>query len=156
MSCVRLLWMLGLSLLLLACSGGKTKHVFPPDASVQQLRVADNGEWLLTLRLHNYSFEAKIRFDRIDAKLEVDGTPAGDIASVIDVEVPGLSADVVEVALTPSPAAVQALASGETHAVSYKLVGSVQATAEDKGSREYPIEHEGWLSPVPGIPGTYR
>lgn len=155
MTCVRFLLVLGISLLLAAC-GGKTRHVFPPDASVQQLRVADNGEWKLTLRLHNYSFEALIHFDRIEAKLEVDGKPAGDISSVIDIEVPGLSADVVEVSLTPSPAATQALASGTAHPVSYKLAGTIHATPEKQGSRTYPVEHEGWLSPVPGVPGTYR
>ena len=45
-----------LALTLASCGGGgMVKRINPPAASVQQLRVADDGSWSLVLRINNFS-----------------------------------------------------------------------------------------------------
>lgn len=143
---------LSLLLLLAGCAGSR-QHVFPPDASLQQLAASEEG-WQLAVRLHNYSFEAILKFEHIEASLTVDGKPAGHINSALEMSIPGLSADVAHLSLQPSPEAVKALTAGKP--IAYHLEGSIVATPEERSQSTYEFSRDGWLSPVPGKPGTWR
>lgn len=137
-----------------ACSHGPRKIVNPPRASVQQLQVAPDGQWRLTLRLQNFS-NVSTAFASMHASLRIGGQDAG----VMDVT-PGLSigpesADVVQASLRPTLGAklavASALASGQ--AAPYTLEGSI-VTSEPKGT--YSFNFESSLNPAPGLPGVMR
>lgn len=141
------------AVLLAAGCAGSREHVFPPDASLQQLAATDDG-WQLAVRLHNYSFETILEFERIEATLTVDGEPAGHFDSELDLAIPGLSADVAHLDLQPNAAGVAALADGKP--IAYHLEGTIVATPEEGSRSSYEFARDGWLSPVPGRPGTWR
>lgn len=137
---------------------GPTHHVFPPQVSVQQVGVDADGQWNVTLRMQNYSYDAAVHFDHIHATLSVNGVPAATFDIDPDLDVAERSADVTEVTVQPDAAAHKALtASSRDQSATYALKGKVQVTGEDSSrQRDFPVDHHGWLSPVPGIANTYR
>jgi hypothetical protein len=154
---LRLLALLSVALLLAAC--GPTKHVFPPGLSIQQLRVGADGQWTVTVRMNNYSYDSAVRFDHLHATFKLGDDDAGTLDAAVAIDVAERSADVTDVRLTPSSAAQKALAAlGDdgSRNIAYSLKGTVQVTPEDKSQRDFPVDHHDWLSPVPGVPGTYR
>lgn len=160
MKLARCFLLLALTLLLAAC-GAPTRHVFPPDLSVQQLRVTPNGGWILDIRINNYSYDASVRFVRMAATLTVGSDEAGRIDAPIGITIAPSSADVFQTTLAPSTAATKALAAleakGSGGSLAYKLAGDVNVSDEDgKSPRSFPINHHDYLSPVPGVAHTYR
>ncbi len=140
-----------------ACATGP-RRVSEPAASLQQLTVAADGSWSVDLRLQNYS-SIPMRFEAVTLELRVDGEAAGTLASTSPLTIGSESADVVTLALAPSPEArlqvVDALAGGR--ALAYRIEGSLRAAPEDRGNaRDYRIRRESALSPVPGLPGVLR
>ena len=49
---VKILALLLLVALLAACAGGPPKRIFPPQASLQELRVQPDGQWAASIRIH--------------------------------------------------------------------------------------------------------
>ena len=141
-----------LALALSGCSGGTTRNIFPPRASIQQLTVETDGSWKVQLRLQNYS-SVSTTFGKVDAKIQVAGNAAGSVTASPAIRIGPESADIVETTLTPSAAAAQAVASLHTGNLRYTMAGHITTTDP---SGDYPYTFESVLSPVPGLPGVLR
>ena len=63
-------------LVLLASCGGNARRVSPPAAAIQQLAVQPNGDWMVDLRLHNFS-SVSMRFDKFRLQVSVTNTRPG-------------------------------------------------------------------------------
>jgi hypothetical protein len=143
-----------LACLALAACGGPVKRVWPPQASLQEAAVPEDGPWRFTLRLQNFSTVA-MRFDEVDLGLSIAGLEAGRLSVRPAVTVGPSSAELVEVSLSPSPSIRQTLASalGNGRGVRYRLDGRV-VSGDPRAS--YDIEFESALAAVPGLPGILR
>lgn len=140
----------------LAACGPVRKSVFPPLVTVQQLHASSNGQWRMQLRIQNNSYQG-VKFTHLQLAMQVRGTPAGTLDTPISRDIPALSVDVAEVRLTPSAAAAKALLDGGD-SVPYQLVGTLTGTPDEGGKpRTFKVHSEQhWLSPMPGIPDTWR
>ena len=132
--------------LLTACGGGPVRKVHPSTASIQQLTVQADGTWKIALRVQNYS-TFSMHFSAIDAKLSVAGAEIGDLRIAPDIDIVGDNGDVVEATLKTS---AKAPASGD---FAYQLKGTID-TSEPKESFKFDTSSR--LSPVPGVPNTWR
>ena len=141
---------------MLAACGPVHKSVFPPLVSVQQLHVGSDGLWHMQLRIQNNSYQG-VKFSHVKLAMTVHGTAAGTLDVPINLDIPALSVDVAEVRLAPSTAAAKALASGGD-SVPYQLTGTLTGSPEQESkARTFKVHSEQhWLSPMPGIPGTWR
>ena len=140
--------------LLAACAGGPPKRVYPPQASVSELRATAAGEWELALRIRNFS-TVPMDFNRMQATLVLAGGEATrfDINPALTVG-PG-SAEVVVHRFSP-PAAVRAAvqeALAARRPVPYSLSGRL-ASREPGTDDEF--EYTSRLDPVPGLEGVLR
>lgn len=152
----RLLCGLALLSLLAACgTGGPRKRIFPPSASIQELRVLDDGRWQIDLRVQNFS-TVPMRFERVRAELNVADEPAASIDHGIADSIPPNSAEVVRVELSPSAVAAAAVQSAleSRRGIGYRLDGQL-STSEPK-TRDDRFEFSGALTPMPGLDGVLR
>ena len=154
---MRKLLLLSLSLLVLvlaACSGGPVKRVFPPQASLQELRVQDDGQWVAKIRLQNFS-TVPMRFSRLQATLNIAGQEATriDIDPAISVG-PG-SIEVVDHRFTPATGPRTAVdeALAQRRAVRYQLTGRLASSEHDTDDA---FDYTSALDPVPGLAGVLR
>lgn len=147
-----------LSLLLVAllagCSSGPPKRIFPPQASVQELRVQEDGQWVASVRLQNFS-TVPMRFSRLQATLSI----AGQEATRIDID-PAMSVgpgsnELFRHVFTPAAGARAAVsdAFANKRAVRYQLSGRI-ASAEHKTDDDF--DYTSALDPVPGLAGVLR
>lgn len=158
----RLLHYLVLALLattLVAC-GKPRKSVFPPTLSVQQLVVAPNGMWQLTMRIQNNSYGG-MDFTAIDGQLQVAELIPLRLHATFQREIPAFASDTVPLAVLPTPAMAKALAAvatkGSAGSLAYRIDGSATARPEqEKKPRDFPFSGRDWLSPVPGVANTFR
>lgn len=144
---------------LIAC-GPQRKSVYPPSMSIQQLSVLANGSWRLTVRIQNNSY-AEMDFKSLDGQLQVASQIPIRLHGRFERDIPALTGDVIHLDVLPTPAMVQALqavtAKGSNGSLAYRLSGSTSARPEqEKLPRNFSFSGNDWLSPVPGIPGTYR
>ena len=135
------------ALLLAACGSGPVKRISPPTASIQELKVGSDGRWHLLVRVQNFS-NVEMTFSAIDAGLEIAGSEAGRIAVPLKLDIPGASADVFETSLAPAPGTRPGPAD-----FAYRLHGSIESS-EPTG--KFDFERKSRLSPVPGLPDTWR
>jgi len=151
---MRGLWLLLVVLALTACAGGTPRRIFPPEASVQELRVAADGQWTALLRLRNYSTVA-MRYASIDAELDFATTGPIKIALTPDIEVPPGTVEILEVALSPNAAAREAVASALAGgpAVRYQLRGEVRSS-EPRG--RFDFDYSSAIGAVPGLANVLR
>lgn len=133
--------------LLSACSSGPVKRISPPTASVQELSMAADGQWQLSLRLQNFS-NVPMTFDRLDAILTINGEEAGRIESALNLDIPGGNADIFQAGLTPSQ--TLPTLSGQ---LAYELKGHIRSSDPKKS---YPFERSSQLMPAPGLDKTWR
>ncbi|MDH5835584.1 LEA type 2 family protein [Luteimonas kalidii] len=144
---------------LAGCStGGIPRRVSEPAASLQQLTVQADGRWSIELRLQNYS-SIPMRFERVSLALRVGEEAAGTLVAQPDLTIGPESADVVTVAFDPSANARLLLAGrlADGGGIAYRLEGTIDAAPADRGKvRDYEIERDSRLSPVPGLPGVLR
>lgn len=151
----------GLALLGLAGCGPVKKSIFPPLVSVQSLHLEANGRWDITLRIQNDSYTG-MTFNAVSLDMTLHGHPAGHVDAQPALAIPQLSSDVTHVELQPQADAAKALAAiankGSSASVTYRLKGSVTAVSEQdkKTPHTFKVSHKDWLSPVPGIPDTFR
>jgi len=144
----------------LAACGPPRKSVFPPTVTVQQMTVRPDGEWHLVVRIQNNSYTG-MTFHSIDGALQVaNGVPVR-LHADFKRGIPALSADVIELDVLPTPAMSTALAAvaakGSAGSLAYHVYGTTNATPDqDKKTRDFDFHGSDWLSPVPGIPNTYR
>ena len=145
------------TLLLVSC-GSTPRRVSPPAAAIQQLTVQANGDWLVDLRLHNYS-SISMRFDSVQLEVSVDEHPAGTLQATPAISIGPTSADVVQVALKPEPMARMAVADAlaSRRALSYRLLGKVSATPDQASKpRPFELDQRSSLNPAPGLDGVLR
>jgi len=144
------------SLTLTACN--KTvKRVSEPAASVQELTVRADGSWTIALRLQNFS-SMPMTFDSVSLQLKVSDQDAGQLQLQPALSIGGVSADVVNVELTPSSGArlVMADALAGNRTLGYSLKGTVSATPQEKKQRTFEIDSRSTLNQAPGLPGVLR
>lgn len=142
---------------LAACVTGE-RRVSEPTASVQQLSVDADGSWAVELRIQNYS-SIPMRFESVQLALSVGGESAGTLETAPTLTVGPESADILTLPLQPSPEgrlqAADALASRRS--LSYRIEGTLRAAPEDRGSaKDYRVNRESTLNPVPGLAGVMR
>ncbi|HKT29879.1 hypothetical protein [Dyella sp.] len=159
----------GLALLLLAivltACGPQRQSVFPPTITIQQMRVQPDGAWQLTLRFQNNSYTG-MEYQSIEGSLQVaQGIPVR-VHATFNLDVPSFAGDVVQAEVLPTPAMTQALqavaSKGSSGSLPYVLNGIVHCVPnledhpDNKNPRDFPVSSNSFLSPVPGVPNTYR
>lgn len=137
---------LALLLALAGCSNTPARKIHPSTASIQQLAVQPDGEWVVTLRIENFSTVA-MHYDRIEARLEIDGVAAGTLAFDPGIDVIANSGDVVETRLRPG------LRLRADTDFAYRLEGTIHAS---EPRAEFKLDRASRLSPVPGVAATWR
>lgn len=147
-----------LALLLLAlvagCASGPPKRVYPPQASLQELRVQPGGQWLALIRIQNFS-TVPMSFSRLEATLSVNGQEATRISLDPGLTVGPGSNETVQHVFTPAagPKAAVAEALASRRAVRYQLNGRI---ASSEPATDHPFEYQSALDPVPGLAGILR
>jgi hypothetical protein len=155
---VRVAALVGLALL--AGCGPAKKSVFPPTITFQEVTAKPGGTWHVTLRVRNNSYGG-MSFDRFQGTLQVGQLPGVLLDANIAQDIPAFAADVTQVDLLPTPEMSRALAElaakGSSGGLAYDIRGQITATPEKETKPStYPVHGKSWLSPVPGIPDTYR
>jgi hypothetical protein len=147
------LFVLCLIALLAGCGGGPVKRINPPIASIQQLSVQPDGTWKLDVRIQNFS-TVPMTFSTLEAALEIDERPGAPIFAHPNLDIPGNAADVTTLTVTGTPAGNTALKNAiSSTGVSYRITGKITAT---EPAKTFDLRFESRLSPVPGLPGTWR
>jgi hypothetical protein len=144
---------------LIAC-GPARKSVYPPTLSIQQLQVQPHGQWLLTLRIQNNSY-GEMDFKSLDGQLQIVNLVPVRLHATFKRDIPALAGDVIQLDLLPTTAMSQALQAvadkGSAGTVAYHISGSTSAKPEqEKRARDFDFDGNAWISPVPGIPNTWR
>lgn len=154
---ISLLVLMATSVLLAGCGSGMVRRVSDPAVSVQQLTVKADGQWVVELRLQNYS-SIPMRFDTVEVDVQVGDQGAGKLRATPGLSVGPESADVVTVAFTPSSAGrivvADALAGRRT--LPYTLKGTTAATPDEAKQRSFDVDTRSTLNPVPGLDGVLR
>ncbi|KZC40307.1 MULTISPECIES: hypothetical protein [Rhodanobacter] len=153
-------WITPVLLLGLAACVPAKKSVYPPTLSIQQLLVLPGGQWQLTVRIQNNSY-AGMDFKSLDGQLQVAELVPVRLHAAFDLDIPELAGDVVQLRVLPTAAMSQALhavaAKGSGGALAYRISGSASARPEQEDKpRSFDFNGNDWISPVPGIPDTYR
>ena len=148
-----------LALGLVAC-GPPRKSVFPPAVSIQQLQVRPDGWWHLTVRIQNNSYDG-MDFTSLEGTMQVAQLEPVRLHGSFKRDIPALSGDVVELDVLPTSQMTAALAAvaakGSAGSLAYRVSGTARARPEqEKQPRDFDFSGNDWLSPVPGIPGTFR
>ncbi|WP_243039168.1 hypothetical protein [Dyella sedimenti] len=144
---------------LVAC-GPPKKSVFPPTVSIQEMTTQADGQWRITLRIQNNSY-GEMDFHSLDGELKIAELIPVRLHSRFDLDIPAFAADVTRIDLLPTPEMAAALkaaaAKGSAGSVPYSVSGSANAKPEqEKAARDFNFHGNDWLSPVPGIPNTWR
>ncbi|MBS0432525.1 MAG: LEA type 2 family protein [Proteobacteria bacterium] len=150
-------WLLPVAALLAlaACSGGTKLQ--PPAASIQQLQALPSGQWQLTVRIENYSYDTAMHVYTLDADLSVGGAAAGHLTASPGLDIPEMTGDVATATITPGAAARAALDHAGKNALVYELKGHIGVGKGEGGSPQpFDIDGKGYLSPVPGVANTWR
>lgn len=156
---LRCLLVLVLGGVLIGC-GPPRKSVFPPQVTIQQLVAMPDGQWQLTLRIQNNSYDT-MDFTMLDGQLRVGKQMPILLHAAFTRSIPELAGDVITLKVLPTAAMSQALqeieAKGSAGSLEYHLSGSVTATPEQTNKqRDFAFQGTDWLSPVPGVAHTYR
>lgn len=144
----------------LAACGPARKSVYPPTLSIQQLTVLPSGQWRLALRIQNNSY-GEMDFRVLEGQLQVGALAPIRLHATFKRDIPELAGDVVPLEVLPTTAMSQALhaaaGKGSAGTLAYRIKGSAQAKPEqEKQARDFDFDGTGWISPVPGIPDTWR
>lgn len=150
-------WIAVVASLLAGCGSSPVRRVSEPAASIQQLTVRADGRWDVQLRLDNFSSVA-MRFNATNIQIAFDNGAAGSVQAQPQISIGPESADVVAATITPTAdgRARIATALADRRSLNYTLGGNVDAAPEDGKSRNYKIQRNSALTPVPGLPGVLR
>lgn len=152
-------FLIALGTALLGC-GPARKSVYPPSVSIQQLQVRPDGQWQLTLRIQNNSY-GEMDFRSLDGQLQIAQLVPIRLHATFERHIPELAGDVIPLRVLPTAAMRKSLAAaagkGSSGSVAYQVSGSMSAQPEqEKSPRNFDFSGSQWLSPVPGIPDTWR
>lgn len=154
----------GLLLILLgagvAACGPAKKSVYPPTLSIQQLTVLPNGQWRVVVRIQNNSY-GEMDFKALEGQLQIGALAPIRLHASFKRDIPELTGDVLSIEMLPTASMGQALkeaaVKGSAGSVAYHVQGSAHAKPEqEKLARDFDFDGNGWISPVPGIPNTWR
>jgi hypothetical protein len=153
-------WIIPVLLLGLAACGPAKKSVYPPTVSIQQLSVLPGGQWQLTVRIQNNSY-GEMDFKSLDGQLQIAELVPVRLHQAFARDIPALAGDVIQLDVLPTVAMTQALQAiagkGSAGALAYRVSGSASAKPEQEDQpRAFDFSGSDWLSPVPGLPNTYR
>jgi hypothetical protein len=153
-------WIIPVLLLGLAACGPAKKSVYPPTVSIQQLSVLPGGQWQLTVRIQNNSY-GEMDFKSLDGQLQIADLVPVRLHQAFARDIPALAGDVIQLDVLPTAAMTQALQAiagkGSAGALAYRVSGSASAKPEQEDQpRAFDFSGSDWLSPVPGLPNTYR
>jgi hypothetical protein len=100
-------------------------------------------------------------FKSLEGQLTIATLAPIRLHATVERDIPALAGDVLPVELLPTGAMSQALqqaaGKGSAGAVAYRIQGSTHAKPEqEKQARDFDFDGNGWISPVPGIPNTWR
>ncbi|HET6552335.1 MAG TPA: hypothetical protein VFG49_02255 [Dyella sp.] len=144
---------------LVAC-GPPKKSVFPPTVSIQEMTTRPDGQWRLTVRIQNNSYGG-MDFKSLDGELKIAELVPVRLHSRFDLDIPPFAADVTQIDVLPTPEMTAVLKTaatkGSAGSVPYSVAGSTNAKPEQEDKvRDFNFHGNDWLSPVPGIPNTWR
>jgi hypothetical protein len=153
-------WIIPVLLLGLAACGPAKKSIYPPTVSIQQLTVLPGGQWQLTVRIQNNSY-GEMDFKSLDGQLQIAELVPIRLHETFALDIPALTGDVIQLDVLPTAAMTQALqviaGKGSAGSLAYRVSGSASAKPEQEDKpRAFDFSGSDWLSPVPGISGTYR
>jgi hypothetical protein len=140
--------------LLAGCAGGPPKRVFPPQVTIQELRLQADGQWSADLRIRNFS-TVPMTFSRLQATLQIGGQDAARIDLDPAISVGPGSTELVPYRFTPPPAvkagvdAAVAAGRGTRYRISGEISSSDPGTDDD-------FDYQSALDPIPGLPGVLR
>lgn len=139
---------------LAACSSGPPKRVFPPQGSLQELRVEADGQWVARIRIQNFS-TVPMRFSRVEATLSVNGEQATQLLLNPGLTVGPGSNEILEHRFTPAagPKAAVEQALANRGSVRYQFTGRI---ASSEPVTDHPFDYQSALDPVPGLTGILR
>jgi hypothetical protein len=141
------------ALLLVACSSGPVKRVFPPEARVQEIQLQGDRAKVL-LRVQSFS-TVPSEVEAYALTLEFAGAVATRLDGETATTVLPQAAETLAIETTLDAASLErakaALANGT--ALRYRLHGTI--TVEPNG-RAYPIDYSSALSRAPGLDGVLR
>jgi hypothetical protein len=139
---------------LAACASGPPKRVFPPQGSLQELRVDADGQWVARIRVQNFS-TVPMRFSRVEATLSINGEEATRLVLSPDLTVGPGSNEIFEHRFTPTagPKATVDQALANRRSVRYQLTGRI---ASSEPVTDHPFDYQSALDPVPGLSGVLR
>jgi len=157
--CLTLIVPLLLVLLVSGCSrSGPVRRISEPSASIQQVTVGVDGQWLVELRLQNFS-SIPMQFAAIALSIHINDIEAGELHANPALIIGPESADIISIPVQPAADARLLLADAlaAQRSIRYRLHGSVDAHPHDRDKpRSYDIRHHSALNPVPGLPGVLR
>lgn len=128
-----------------ACGGGPVKRINPPTASIQDLSVQADGSWRMLVRIQNYS-TVPMTFSSVTAHVLINDVDVGEFRVDPNLEIVGESADIVTTTIKPT----LKLPTGD---FGYQLKGTI--TTSDP-AKDFEFDRSSRLSPVPGLPNTWR
>ncbi|KAF1688159.1 hypothetical protein B1992_01720 [Pseudoxanthomonas broegbernensis] len=152
------LFALALALAVLAGCGKNTRRVSPPSVSIQQLAVQANGNWVVDVRVHNFS-SVSMQFHTLELAVSVDEHAAGTLRAAPGMSIGPTSADVVKATFKPDGMARIAVADALAgrRSLAYRLEGKVSATPDEaRKPREFEIDYRSSVNPAPGLDGVLR
>lgn len=138
---------------LAGCSGAPPRRIFPPELSLQELRIADSGDWTLVLRVRSFS-TVPMQLEQISGSIRFADTPSTPLTARLDRSITPNSVELFELGLSPNAetrAAVAALGGGGN--LRYELLGELESSDPN---RDFEFEYRSALSPVPGLTGVLR
>lgn len=152
---MRIVFLAVLLVLLAACASTPKPRMFPPNASVQELKVLPDGSWEVALRVQNVA-RLGIRVSTVEATLRVGDVEATRIKQTLDLSIPASSAERIALTIAPSAGAADAvsLALSEGRSLSYAIEGSIATVEPSRRNDRFSFSSQ--LSPAPGLPGTLR
>lgn len=133
-----------LLLVVLTACGSRLPDLEPPAVGFLELN-ANSGE--ASLRLAN-PVAAPLPTSSLVLAIEVDGRDLGTYRPVLDLTIPPLGSERLQIQIPPDNAALAALAD---RPVRYHITGTLVTD-----QRSLTIDSEGWLSSTPGRSGSYR
>lgn len=150
-------WLIPVMTMLALSACGPGTKLQKPAASIQQLKALPDGQWQLTLRIENYSYDTGMHVYTLDADLDVAGKRAGHVNVSPALDIPAMSADTADATIAPSADARAALADAKGNAVAYELKGNLSIGKGESGKpQSFDLDGKGYISPVPGVADTWR
>ncbi|AFC85262.1 LEA type 2 family protein [Frateuria aurantia] len=150
-------WFLITVLMTLAGCVPARPDIFPPQLSIDALRISGQGSWQLVLRIKNDSY-ASMTFRHLEGQLLVDGQAPLRMSADMDLEIPALAADVTRVEI-PATAALHKVLTDSRHTpfgLPYRFSGQVVTGGSASGTRHFDFSHDDRFYPVPGDARRFR